>query len=198
MAPHEQLQAFAGQHVQLSLTARSSIAAARRGVFAIEGYRADQVFYPVGVDLDAAVGQEGLQIVPMVMDVGQLFAQSGFGRDLAALCLQQVTEGRHQWRGKGVSGRETLAGRDATAIGLNGIELGNAAQAFGGDLGAVAVEDLFQLARCMRPKVRHPNGRTALARRFGQRIVASLAVNLQDAIKTGEEGLSILASASGA
>ena len=33
-------------------------------VFAIEGYRADQVFDPVGVDLDAAVLQEGLKYPP--------------------------------------------------------------------------------------------------------------------------------------
>lgn len=42
--------------------------------FAIESDRADQVFDPVGVDLDAAVGQEGLQPIPVIMDVGQLFA----------------------------------------------------------------------------------------------------------------------------
>ena len=33
-------------------------------VFAIKGYRADQVFDPVGVDLDAAVLQEGLKYPP--------------------------------------------------------------------------------------------------------------------------------------
>ena len=54
------------------------IMAGEERVFAIEGYRADQVFDPVGVDLDAAVVQEGLQPVPVVMDVGQLFAQPGF------------------------------------------------------------------------------------------------------------------------
>ena len=61
------------------------IVTGKEGVLAIEGDGADQVFDPVAVDLDAAVGQEGLQPVPVVMDVGQLFAQPGFGGDLAAL-----------------------------------------------------------------------------------------------------------------
>lgn len=69
------------------------------GIFAIEGDWADQVFDPIGVDLDAAVGQEGLQPVPVVMDVAQFFAQPGFGGDLAALRLQPVAEGGHQRRG---------------------------------------------------------------------------------------------------
>ena len=61
-------------------------------IFAIEGDGADQVFDPVGVDLDAAVGQEGLQPVPVVMDVGQLFAQPGFGGYLPALRLKPIAE----------------------------------------------------------------------------------------------------------
>ena len=166
-------------------------------VFAIEGDRADQIFDPVGVDLDATVGQEGLQPVPVVVDVGQLFAQPGFGGDLAALCLQPVTEGGHQWRGAGLAGRQALTGRDAADIGLDGIELGDAAQAFGGDLGSVAVEDFLEFAPRMRPAMRHPNGRAALAGGFGQPVVAGIAIDLQDAVEAGEEGFGILARATG-
>lgn len=46
------------------------VVAGEERVFAIESYRTDQVFDPVGNDLDAAVAQEGLQPVPVVMDVG--------------------------------------------------------------------------------------------------------------------------------
>ena len=60
------------------------VMAGEERVFAIEGDGADQVFDPVAVDLDAAVGQEGLQPFPVVMDVGQLFAQPGFGGVLIA------------------------------------------------------------------------------------------------------------------
>ena len=103
-------------------------------VFPIEGDRADQVFDAVVVDLDAAIGQECLQPVPVIMDVIQLFAQPGLGGDLAALLLQPITESRDQWSTAGLAGRQTLAGGDATYIGFNGIDFGNAAQAFGGDL----------------------------------------------------------------
>ena len=86
------------------------VMASEEGVFAIEGDGADQVFDPVVVDFDAAVLQEGLQPVPVVMDIGQLFAQTGFGRYLAALCLQPVAEGGHQRRGAGLTGGQALAG----------------------------------------------------------------------------------------
>jgi hypothetical protein len=68
------------------------------------------------------------------LNVIQLFAQPGFGRDLAGLCLQTVAEGSDQWSATGLTGSQALAGRDATNVSFNGIDLGNAAQAFGGDL----------------------------------------------------------------
>ena len=40
------------------------VMAGEERVLAIKGYRADQVFDPVGVDLDAAVLQEGLKYPP--------------------------------------------------------------------------------------------------------------------------------------
>lgn len=73
-------------------------------ILAIEGDGADQVFNPVGVDLDAAVGQEGLQPIPVVMDVGHLFSQPGFLGDLAALRLKPVAEGGHRRCGAGLTG----------------------------------------------------------------------------------------------
>jgi hypothetical protein len=60
------------------------------------------------------------------VDAGQLLAQPGFAGYLAALYLKPVTEGRHQWRGGGLTGGQTLARSDATDIGLDGIELGDA------------------------------------------------------------------------
>jgi hypothetical protein len=173
------------------------VMAGEERVLAIEGDGPDQVFDPVAVDLDAAVVQEGLQPVPVVMDVGELFAQAGFGGDLAALCLQPVAEGGHQRRGAGLTGREALTGRDAADVGLDGIEFGDAAQALGGDLRAVAVEDLLQFAPCVCPAMRHPNGRAALARGLGQPVVAGVAIDLQDAVEAGQEGFGILARASG-
>ena len=77
----------------------ASVVSGKEGVFAIEGDGADQVFDPVVIDFDAPIMQEGLQPVPVVMDIGQLFTLAGFGRYLAALCLQPVGEGRHQRRG---------------------------------------------------------------------------------------------------
>ena len=58
------------------------VMAREQGILAIEGDGgADQVFDPVVVDLDATVGQEGLQPIPVIVDVGELFAQPGFDGD---------------------------------------------------------------------------------------------------------------------
>ncbi len=57
------------------------------GILSIERDGADHVFNSVAVDLDAAVMQECLQPIPVVMDVGELFTQPGLAGDLAALRL---------------------------------------------------------------------------------------------------------------
>ena len=72
-------------------------------ILAIKGDGADQVFDAVVVDLDAPIGQEGLQPVPVIMNVIQLFAQPGLGGDLAALCLQPFAEGRKRFEDPMVS-----------------------------------------------------------------------------------------------
>ncbi len=48
-------------------------------IFTIEHEGTDQVFALIVVDLGPAVRQEGLQPVPMVVDIGQLFAAPSFG-----------------------------------------------------------------------------------------------------------------------
>lgn len=119
-----------------------------------------------------------MQPVPMIVDVGQLFAQPGFAGYLPALRLQPIAEVGHQRRGAGLTGGEALAGRDAADVGFDGIEFGDPAQPLGGDFGAVAVEDFLEFAPGMRPAMRHPNGRTALARGLGQPIIAGVTVDL--------------------
>ena len=80
------------------------VMAGKEGVLAIEGNGADQVFDPVAIDLDAAIMQEGLYAFPVVMDIGELLTEPGFGGDLAALRLQPVAEGRDQRCGTGLAG----------------------------------------------------------------------------------------------
>ena len=49
------------------------------GVLAIQSDRPDGVFYQVCVYLDAAIGQEYLQPVPVAVDIAELFAMAVFG-----------------------------------------------------------------------------------------------------------------------
>ena len=46
-------------------------------ILAGQGDRADQVLDAVGFDLDTAIAQEGLQPVPVAMDIGQLLPKAG-------------------------------------------------------------------------------------------------------------------------
>lgn len=115
-------------------------------ILPIEGDGTHQAFAPVGVDLDAPVGQGGLQPLQVGVDAGRLFARPGFAGDVAALCLRSVPEGGHQRRGSGLTGGETQTGRDAADVGLDGMELSDAAQIFGGDVESIAVEDLLEFA----------------------------------------------------
>lgn len=80
---------------------------------------------------------------------------------------------------------------------FDGIDFGDPAQALGGNLRTIAVENLLQLAPCVRPAMGHPNGIAALARGFGQPVVARIAINLQDTVEAGQEGFGILARAAG-
>lgn len=52
--------------------------------FSLEGYGSDGVFDRVGVHLDAAIGQDDLQAIPVAVDVADQLAQAGFGGDAAA------------------------------------------------------------------------------------------------------------------
>ncbi len=58
----------------LVMTSKKIVLSARRD-------RADRVFYRIVVDLDAAIGEEHLQAVPVVGDVAQLFTEPRSGRD---------------------------------------------------------------------------------------------------------------------
>ena len=52
------------------------VVAGEECVLSVEGNRAHEVLDCIGVDLDPAIGQEGLQSIPMAVDVTELFAQA--------------------------------------------------------------------------------------------------------------------------
>lgn len=99
-----------------------------------------------------------MQTIPVAADVGELFSKAGFGGDAAALLPEPKTEVVNQRFGAGLAGREALTGRCAADFSLDLVELGNSAQALGGDFGPVTVEYLLQLASCMRPAERQRQG----------------------------------------
>lgn len=87
-----------------------------------------------------------MQAVPVTVDICQFFAEARLGRDADALSLQPVAEGSDQGRRSGLACRETLAGGCASDVIFDSIDFGDLAQAFGGDLGLVAVVDFLELA----------------------------------------------------
>ena len=155
-------------------------------VFAIQGNRPSEIFDGIAVHLDAAVGEEFLEAVPVAGDVGE----PGFGRDAGELLPEPVAEGLDQGRAAFLPFGETPLRRTAADIGLDGVE-------FGCDLRAAAVVDFAKPTPAMRPTVRKPQRRAALAARSGQPVVAGIAVNLEDAVEAGEELFAMFTTAPG-
>ena len=64
--------------------------------------------------------EESLQTVPVTVDVGELLAKAGLGRDAQTLLLQPISEGGDEGRGACLPGREPLTGGAAPDVGLDG------------------------------------------------------------------------------
>ena len=75
---------------------------------------------------------------------------------------------------------ETPLRRTAADIGLDGVELGDPAQALGRDLRAAAVVDFAQFSPTMRPTVPELQRCAAFAAPAGQPIVTGIAVDLEN------------------
>ncbi len=112
-------------------------------VFAIEGYGSDGVFNSVVFDFDAPIVQECLQRVPVIMDVCELFAQSGFCGDPSALLGQPKAEAGNQRGGFPLAGHQALLGCASPDTGFDLVDLGDAAQTLGSDFGAVILIDCY-------------------------------------------------------
>ena len=69
------------------------VVACEQRVFSRQGNRPGEILDTVAVHLDAAVGEEELEAVPVAGDIGELLAESGLGRDAGALLLQPVAKG---------------------------------------------------------------------------------------------------------
>ena len=102
-------------------------------VFAVQGNRTDAIFDSVGVDLDAAIVQKGLQPIPVVGDVGELFAKARFAGDAGALFGEPNAKGFDQRFCAFLPDGTALIGGSAPDAGFDAVELGDAAQPFLGD-----------------------------------------------------------------
>ena len=90
--------------------AAALIVTGEQRIFPVQGNRAHEIFDLVRVDLDAPIGQESLQSIPVAVDVGQLFAEPRFGRDAQALRLQPGAEGLDQRGGSRLACGQALTG----------------------------------------------------------------------------------------
>ena len=174
-----------GRHSRPS--AAALIMAGEERVLSVQGDGADGVFDRVAVHLDAAIGQEDLQAVPVAVDVAELFAKAGFGGDAGALMGQPLAEIGDKRGGLCLANGEAFFGRLTPYAGFNLVDLGDAAQALGGDLGAVFLIDVVQLAAGMGPAIGQRQRRAARAAGLGQGVISGIAVHLQDAIEANQD-----------
>ncbi|KZM43496.1 hypothetical protein OA90_27160 [Labrenzia sp. OB1] len=61
------------------------IVTAEESIFSIKSNWPDQILDTVAIDLDSVVVKEGLQAVPVTMNVGKLLSETGLGGDPEAL-----------------------------------------------------------------------------------------------------------------
>ncbi len=122
------------QGCDAALCLATCVMAGEQRVLSIEGNWSDGIFDAVGVHLDATILQEGLQTVPVVVDIGEFLAEAGPGGDTATLSLEPFAKGFDQRRGSGLADGQMLAGGCPSDVFFGGADFGDLAQAFGGDL----------------------------------------------------------------
>ena len=164
---------FAGfdQRCHARPSAAALVMAGAEGVLAVQGDRADGIFDGVGVHLDAAIGQEDLQPVPVAVDVAELLATAGFRGDSGALLGQSQAEVSGQRGGFFLANGQTVLRRTTADAGFDLVDLSDAAQALGGDFGTILLIDVVQLAAGMRPAAGQHQGLAAHAPEFGQSLI---------------------------
>ncbi len=162
------------------------IMSCEQSVLAIEGDGPDGIFDRVGVHLDAAIGQEDLQALPVPVDVCKLLAEAGFGGETAALMGQPLAEAGNQRCRLVSSDSKAFVGGLASDLGLDLVDFRDATQAFGGDFGAVFLVDVMQLAPCVRPAIGQGQRRAAHPPRFSQGVISSISIDLQDALEASQ------------
>jgi hypothetical protein len=74
------------------------IVSGEESILPVQGYWPDGPLDIVVVDLDAAVGQEELQAIPVFGDVGQSFAEWGLGGDTGTVMNKPSLHVGDQWR----------------------------------------------------------------------------------------------------
>jgi len=129
------------------------VMAGEKGILARKDQRSDAIFDRVGVHLEPTAVEIAYESRPMSVDVAQLLAEPGLGRDLFALLRQPFPERRDQRCTAFLADCQTLFGRLAADLGLDGVKLGYAAQACCCNGRGIALVDLAQLAAGMRPAI---------------------------------------------
>ena len=176
--------------------ARALVVAREQRVFRGQLDRSDSIFDEVAVHLDAPVVQEGQQAVPMVGDVGQLFAEARAGRDARALLVEPHAEGVHQRRRFRPADRLARRRRLAPDPVLDPVELRDAFQTRLGDRRAIAVEHSLKAAPGMGPTCSQRQ-RPSRPVRPAQPVVAGIAVDLHRSPEALEQLLAMLAATAG-
>ena len=100
---------------------------------------------------------------------------------------QPQTEVGDQGAGLFVADSEALVGGGASDLGLDLVDFRDATQTLGGDLGAVFLVDVVQFAPRVGPAIGQRQRFAADTPGFGQGVISSIPIDLQDAFKTVQD-----------
>jgi len=118
-------------------------------VLPVQGDGTDGALDGIGVDLDAAVGQEAPEAVAVFRNIGQRLAEGRFRGRASAVMAQPVVEAGEDGRRAVLSCGQAGGGIAAPDIGFNGVKLADEGRVFLGDRRGTG--DLDQLAAGMGP-----------------------------------------------
>ena len=168
----------------------TAVGAGKQCILASESHRPHGTFDSIGVQLQAAVIKIEDQSVPMVQGVAHCLGQCGAAGDTLQLFGQPDAHRLDQRPATLLTYRSAVLGMQATELGLDGVEFGNAPQGFrsqrrlGGDM------DVVELAPDMRPAEGEPRGFVRLA--GDQAAKPRIAIDLEQATEPAQMGLRVL------
>ena len=159
--------------------------ACEQGILAIQSDWANGSLDRVAIDFDGAVIDEPRQPVTTLETVADDFGHFATPGQERQLLLQPTEQIVDEWRGVDLTHGTAFLGTAASDLGLDLVKRGDAIQNFCSDRRRPTLVDVKEVSSPMRPAKRQVQG-IFLPASIGQRVIAGVSVNLENALEATE------------